>query len=105
MSVARKEPVFGMSTSSVMLSIVFFPIGIIFLLFFTYKYLAEWMCYNFNLPKALCYISALLLAPIFVPLVILSFIFKFFMGKDKEEKENKENKEKIRKKVIKKVTK
>lgn len=96
MSVARKEPVFGMSTSSVMLSILFFPIGIFFLLFFTYKYLAEWMCYNFNFPNALCYIFAFILSPIFVPLVILSFILSFIF-KSREDK--KESEKRVKKRV------
>lgn len=83
-----EEPNFLLDVNGVILYIIFFPIGIFVLLFATIKYLADWMCYNFQWPRVLCYIFALVLGPFFLPLVIISGFFRMF----KDKKDNKKDK-------------
>ena len=81
-----KEIKFPLSVSAIILSLIFFPIGILILFFATIVYLARWMCYNLGMPNIFCYLIALILAPIFFPLLLLSFIFKALTGGFKEKK-------------------
>lgn len=81
-----KEIKFPLSVSGIILSLIFFPIGILILFFATIVYLARWMCYNLEMPNIFCYLIALILSPIFFPLLLLSFIFKALTGGFKEEK-------------------
>jgi len=68
------EPKWPLTTGFTIVSIIFFPIFIVV----TYIYLARWTCYNLNLPNAICYIMAFVLTPFFIPIFLLSFIFKIF---------------------------
>ena len=78
----NSEPIFLLNGVGVVLSIILFPIGIFILLFATIKYLADWMCYNFNMPRPLCWLSAILLGPFFLPLVVISFFYETMSGDD-----------------------
>ena len=81
-----EEIKFPLSVRGIILSLIFFPIGILVLFFATIVYLARWMCYNLGMPNIFCYLIALILAPIFFPLLLLSFIFKALTGGFKEER-------------------
>lgn len=76
------EPVFLLGPMGIIVSLIFFPIGIFVLLFSTIIYLADWMCYNFNWPRPLCWIFAFILGPFFLPLVLLSFLYEMLTGDD-----------------------
>jgi hypothetical protein len=76
------EPVFLLGPMGIILSIIFFPVGIFILLISTIIYLADWMCYNFNYPRPLCWLFALILGPLFLPLVLLSFLYEMMSGDD-----------------------
>jgi len=80
-----KEIKFPLSNRGIILSLIFFPIGIFVLLVSTIIYLARWMCYNLGLPNVFCYIIAFVLAPVFFPLLLLSFIFKGITAGFKED--------------------
>ena len=76
------EPTFLLGPMGVILSIIFLPIGIFVLIIATIVYLADWMCYNFNLPRPLCWLMALILGPLFLPFVLLSFLYEATTGDD-----------------------
>ena len=42
--------------------------------------MAQWMCYNFDLPMPVCYVLALIGGPIFLPLFLVSFLVKAVTG-------------------------
>lgn len=93
------EPVFLLGPMGIILSFIFLPIGIFVLIIATIIYLADWMCYNFNYPRPVCWLLALLLGPFFLPLVLLSFLYEMFTGDDtysvrryNSKKESKEEK-------------
>ena len=67
------EPVWFFGT---IMSVIFLPVYIIA---FTI-YLAQWMCYNINLPRPVCYILALISGPLFMPFFLLSFLIKAMTG-------------------------
>jgi len=81
--IKRKQPEFLLNATGVILSLIFFPIGFFVLLIASFIYLADWMCYNTGYPKPICYIIAFIFTPIFIPLVILSFIYEAISGDDK----------------------
>lgn len=76
------QPTFLLGPTGIILSIIFFPIGIFILLVATIVYLADWMCYNFNYPRPLCWILALIMGPFFLPLVLISFFYEVTTGDD-----------------------
>ena len=79
-------PKFPLGRNAIIASLILFPIGIFVLYFATIIYLARWMCYNFQLESnILCYIIAFILSPIFLPLLIISFIVRE-MNRSKKEK-------------------
>lgn len=88
-----EPPVFILGPTGLFLSLIFFPIGLIVLLFATIIYLADWMCYNFGYPRIVCYIIAFIFSPIFLPLVILSFIYEALTGNETVSRRRKETPE------------
>lgn len=90
-----KRPTFPLSSTGVILSIVFFPIGLFVLLIASIIYLADWMCYNFGYPRPLCYIIAFIFSPIFLPLVVVSFIYEALTGDDTYSVSSKSPEEKV----------
>ncbi len=76
------EPVFLLGPMGIILSLIFLPVGIFILLITCIIYLADWMCYNFNYPRPLCWLGALILGPLFLPLVLLSFLYEMITGDD-----------------------
>ena len=76
------EPVFPLGPTGIVTSVIFFPIGIFVLMISTIIYLADWMCYNFNYPRPVCWVFAFILSPIFLPLVLLSFLYESVSGDD-----------------------
>ena len=71
-----KEPVWFWGPFGTIMSIIFLPV---FIIAFTI-YLAQWMCYNINLPRPVCYILALISGPLFMPFFLLSFLIKAMTG-------------------------
>ena len=71
------EPKFILNITAVIASIIFFPIGIFILAFATFKYLSEWVCYNFDWPYPICYIISFFFTPFLLPLLVLSAIFSY----------------------------
>ena len=71
-----KEPKWFFGVGGTILSILFFPVFLIAVII----YMAQWMCYNFNLPMPVCYVLALIGGPIFVPFFLISFLVKAVTG-------------------------
>ena len=71
-----KEPKWFFGVGGTILSIIFFPVFFIAFII----YMAQWMCYNFNLPMPICYVLALIGGPIFLPLFLISFVVKAVTG-------------------------
>ena len=80
----NKPPVFPLSNNFIILSIIFFPIGIFVLLISIYIYLARLMCYNFQWPNIICYILAFILTPIFMPMLVISAFYNAFFNDEEE---------------------
>lgn len=83
----KEVPKFMLSTTGVILSVIFFPIGIFVLFFATLIYLADWITYNFDWPSPIAYIIAFLFTPFLIPLLIVSALFRY--GEIEKEKNNK----------------
>jgi hypothetical protein len=71
-----KEPVWFFGTFGTILSIIFLPVFIIAFVI----YLAQWMCYNLDLPMPVCYILALVSGPLFLPFFLISVLVKAVRG-------------------------
>ena len=80
-----EKPEFLLGPMGIVLSLIFFPIGILVLLISTIIYLADWMCYNYGMNKLFCYLLAIILGPLFLPLVLISFLWEYLTRSEEVE--------------------
>jgi len=75
----KNKPSLGLKRNSIIALLLLGPLtaGItwLVLIFYCMLYLANYMCHNFGISKIFCYIIAIFLTPIFIPLALISFLF------------------------------